>query len=317
MSQIYIVKVRVNYILVAFIALFLICSCNVEEQKKDTIIDMVSEPLLLTGTADFVYTDYAPLKDKPIKVYYHIPSTANTLTPILFVFHGSDRNGKYSRDVLIGNANKQNFILVAPEFSDEFYPTADAYNTGNIFIDGDNPSASTLNSEEIWTFSAIEPLFEFIKAKIGSKASTFDIFGHSAGGQFAHRYLLFKPKAKLNKLAAAASGWYTLFDNKIDFPYGTAKSPVEFSDYGNLFNKKVFILVGDADTDPNSADLRHNSIVDQQGLNRFTRAQYFYTKSRETATNLSRTFNWKFTALKGVGHDFAATSAAATLLLYP
>jgi len=306
-----------NYFLFYVLFCLLFISCKEDKGKTDgTNVNPIDTAAIAAITSELIYTGYQPLKDKPIKIYYHVPANASKLTPILFVFNGTDRNAKFSRDLLTAHSDRLKFIIIAPEFSDQDYPGADGYNLGNMFVDGDNPTASTIKNEEIWTFSVIEPIFNFMKVKIGSTVSSFDIFGHSAGGQFAHRYLLFKPSAKLNKLVAAASGWYTMFDNSIDFPYGTKKSSAEFSSYNNLFNKKVFIIVGDKDTDPNSADLRHNDIVDKQGLNRFTRAQYFYSKSREEATRRAGSFNWKYNSLKDVTHDFAATSAAGVNLLY-
>jgi hypothetical protein len=298
-----------------FFALWSSCKEDVPS-INDSPTETPVEPAKMKGTADLLFTDYAPLKNNPIRLYYHIPFNATTLTPILLVFHGTDRNAQYSRDEMIANADKLGFIIIAPEFSDQYYPTADSYNLGNIFVDGDNPSPTTLNPESIWTFSAIEPIFNFMKARIGSSLNSYDVFGHSAGGQFVHRYLLYKPLAKINRLVAASSGWYTMFDNTINFPYGTKQSPVESSNYNNLFNKKVFIIVGELDTDPNSSELRHNEIVDKQGLNRFTRAQYFYTQSRTAAIQSNSAFNWKYYSLKGIGHDFVGTSTAAANYLY-
>lgn len=303
--------------LIAYVLSACITSCK--DEDNTSVIAATETPANATkikGTADLVFTDYTPLKNKPIPLYYHIPANATSLTPILLVFHGSDRNAKYSRDQMIAQADKLGFIIIAPEFSEALYPTADNYNLGGLFVDGDNPSSATLNPESTWTFSAIEPIFNFMKDKIGSVVPTFDVFGHSAGGQFVHRLLLFKPLAKINRLVTASSGWYTMFDNTIDFPYGTKRSPVEGANYNNLFNKKVFVLVGENDVDPNSFDLRHNEIVDKQGLNRLERAQYFYTKSREAATKNSGAFNWKYYPLKGAGHDFIATSNAAAIYLY-
>ena len=37
-----------------------------------------------------------------------------------------------------------------------------------------------------------------------------DLFGHSAGSQVAHRFLLFKPTNKTNKVILSAAGWYTV-----------------------------------------------------------------------------------------------------------
>lgn len=293
-------------------------SCKKEEnsQTSDTI-PTPANPTKIKGTSDVLFNAYVPLADKPIRIFYHIPASSTSLTPILFVFHGTDRDARYSRDAMIANADKLGFIVIAPEFSDQYYPGADSYNLGNVFVDGDNPTSTTLNLESNWTFSIIEPIFEFMKEKIGSSRVSFDVFGHSAGGQFVHRLLLFKPLAKVDRYATAASGWYTMFDNSITFPYGTKMTPMELVSYKNLFNKNVFVLIGDQDTNPNSSDLRHNDIVDKQGLNRLDRAIYFYTQSRAEANKIGSPFNWKFQPIKGVGHEFAATSSTAALLLYP
>ncbi len=311
---------RINYAI--FVLLFCLLSAWLSSCNKTTAVvpllsvDTLSKPLSMKGSGSLIFTAYSPLANKPVQVFYHIPSTANNFSPVLMVFHGADRNASYSRDELISSSDKLGFIVIAPEFSDTYYPNADQYQMGNLFVDGDNPTANTLNDEKYWTFSVIDTVFYFMKNKMGSSIVNYDVFGHSAGGQFAHRFLLFKPNAKINRLVTASSGWYTMYDNKINFPYGTKLSPAEFASYNNLFNKKVFVLVGDLDTDPNSFDLRHNEIVDKQGLNRLERAQYFYVKSREEAEKRNSAFNWKYYSLKGVGHDFSKTSAAAITLLY-
>ncbi|MFA9213476.1 MAG: hypothetical protein ACEQSR_06470 [Candidatus Methylacidiphilales bacterium] len=291
-------------------------SCNKEEDVVKNIANNTLDSSKLKGTSEFIFTSFTPLSNKPIKVYFHIPTNSTPTTPILFVLHGNERDALFSRNQLIVSANQLNFMVVAPEFNEKYYPGGDAFNLGNIFIDGDNPSPQTLNAENNWTFSAIEPIFEYFKLRTGSLVSTFDMFGHSAGGQFAHRFLLFKPMAKLNKIVVASSGWYTMFDNTIDFPYGTKKSPAELSNYGTIFNKKVYVIIGANDTDPNSDALRHNDIVDKQGLNRLQRAQYFYTQSRNTAAKTNASFNWEYSVLPKVDHDFTATSAAGAALLY-
>jgi hypothetical protein len=311
----YVQKSVIGKLYLVYFLMYVIISCK-EEAQQLPVEENPAAPANIKGTADITFDEYLPLKDKPIQLFYHIPANATVVTPILFVFHGLDRDAKYSRDAMIGNADKYGFIIIAPQFSDQYYPNANAYNLGNVFKDGENPSASTLNTENLWTFSAVEPIFTFMKDKIGSTANTYDVFGHSAGAQFVHRYLLFKPLAKINRLVTASSGWYTMFDKTIDFPYGTKMSPAENANYSNLFNKKVYVLVGDKDTDPNSADLRHNDIVDKQGLNRYERAQYFYIKSREEANARSSTFNWKYYSLNGVAHNFIGTSNAAAIFLY-
>lgn len=304
-----------------FIYLLLIClnfSCvEKEENNAPANPDLALDLSKFKGTGQFTYSGYNPLKDKPIEVYFHIPPQANNQTPILIAFHGNDRSGKVCRDGFIANANQLNFIVIAPEFNETYFPGGDAYNLGNVFVDGDNPTPSTLNAEEIWTFSLIEPVFDFFKQTIKSKAGKYDVFGHSAGAQFAQRLILFKPNANINNMVISAAGWYTMLDTSTTFPYGTKMSPAAAYPYTYQYLKKIHIIVGENDTDPNSSDLRHNDIVDKQGLNRLTRAQYFYTENRNQAMVQNAIFNWNFQILDNVGHDFTAASNAGAMLLYP
>jgi hypothetical protein len=270
----------------------------------------------LEGTGSFVFTSDENLANKTLSVFYHVPSNADESSPVLFVFHGAERNGRFSRDQLINIANQKNCILVCPKFSEATFPGGDAYNLGNIFTDGDNPSASNLNDESLWTFTIIEPLFDYIKLESISEANTYDIFGHSAGAQFAHRFLIFKPEARLNKSVIAGSGWYTMLDKTISFPYGLANSPAEQIDLSNLYSKEIHIVIGDQDNDPNFPGLRHNSTVDTQGLNRLERANYFFNQAEINANNLSQAFSWQQDILPGIGHNFTAYGIFALGVLY-
>lgn len=87
-----------------------------------------------------------------------------------------------------------------------------------------------------------------------------------------------------DKLICASSGWYTMPDNQVDFPYGIKESPVEDNDLGALFNSNLTVLIGEADNNPNDGGLR-NTTVDVQGTNRLARAQYFLNESNTMATN--------------------------------
>ncbi|MEM7375206.1 MAG: hypothetical protein AAF587_41815 [Bacteroidota bacterium] len=273
------------------------------------------EPLF-AGTGVFTYSDYAPLAAKPIAVFYHIPENVGPTTPIVFVFHGTNRNAVDYRNAWINKAEEKEFMIFAPRFTDNQFPGGDAYNLGNVFEDGDNPSAGSLNPEEVWTFSVIEPLFDHIKTSMENFSSRYHVFGHSAGAQFVHRLLMLKPEGRYGKVVASAAGWYTVPDIAIDFPYGIGQSPVEESDLSLLFGQDLVLIVGAQDNDPNAPALRRNSIVDQQGTHRLARAQHFFERAQEIATKVDGSFQWKLEdPLPGVGHDFRATSRVAADLI--
>lgn len=296
------------------LVVFSLFSCN--KNKEEIPVECNSINKIGTESGSFDYSDYAPFGSKVMKVYYYVPASSNDSTPILFVFHGVDRNAKDYRDAMISKAQFHKFIVIAPEFSDANFPTGDKYNLGNVFVDGDNPSSGTLNVESTWTFSVIEPLFDFVKEDLGNTSANYHIFGHSAGGQFAHRFIMFKPNARYDKVVASASGWYTVTDVTTNFPYGFKESPLVNSNFLNLFSKKLIIQVGSLDNDPNASGLRRNTQSDVQGTNRFDRANYFYNAGNQLATNTNIPFNWSLYINLGKDHNYVQASLSAADLIF-
>jgi hypothetical protein len=315
-KYIYQMKSNIAILLLTILGFFVSsCDNNIALKPADEIpIDLDSTEL--SGTGSFSFSGHIPLSDKPIDIFYHIPSNATSNTPILMVYHGSGRDGANSRNLLIDEADAFGFIVVVPEFSTQLFPGGDAFNLGNIFEDGDNPSATTLVAEEEWTFSLIDPLFDYFKSRVNSTVTQYDIFGFSGGAQFAHRHFIFNPNDKYNRVVAASSGWYTVLDSDIDFPYGTKLSPEENTNYTTLLGRPLTIIVGSMDNDPNSAGLRHNDFADAQGLHRVDRANHFYAESQKLARDLGGSSNWRIQILPNVAHDYEATSSAAAVLLY-
>lgn len=273
-------------------------------------------PLDLTGTGEYSFSDYLPFANKPIRCFYHIPSNSSSTTPIFIVVHGAGREAKDLRDGLIAKANQKGFIVLSPEFSESFFPGSDAFNLANIFEDGDNPSPNTLNPPSEWTFSVLDILFEDFKSIIGNISSQYDVFGHSAGAQMIHRFLIFNPEAKFNRLISSAAGWYALPNLQVDYPYGLNKSPAESIDPQLYFQRNAYIIVGSEDTDPNSFNLRHTAEADLQGNNRLQRAQYFFQESFRLANEGSFNYQWQYRLVNNVGHDAVALAIYSADLLY-
>lgn len=291
-------------ILLCSLALF---SCN--KNKSDD----PAPNSKITGSGSFTYDFF---DDRPIEVFYNVPANINLTSRVLFIFHGNARDARENRDYLIQKSNQLGVIIIVPEFSQDYFPGGDAYNLGNIFIDGDNPSASTLNPREEWTFSCIEPLFDNVKNLTGISTNTYDIFGHSAGAQVAHRYLFFFSDARVNRIVANASGWYTFPANDVEFPYGFGNSPADTLKPSSYFSKYLHITVGEEDNDPDAPGLRHTEEADNQGMHRLERALTFYQSSFQMANQLQVEFSWKYTTLNNVGHEFEPASIFAMDLLY-
>ena len=272
-------------------------------------------------TGSFIFTPQSPVNRPPIEVFYHIPSGNITTMPILMSFHGANRDGANYRDYWISMANSNGFMVFAPEFTNVNYPgLGDNYLMGNVFVDGDNPTQLEFNDPNEWTFSVIEPLFEYIKNDISGVQETYSAWGHSGGAQFLHRFALFVPDSKLGIGVCSNSGWYTVPESGVDYPYGTglpfgSTNEDLFIFFQNLttplnvtleqfFGKELVIHLGTNDTDPNSPALRHNDILDaQQGLNRYVRGQYFFNTSQTTSTDIRLPFNWEKHEVTGIGHN--------------
>lgn len=290
-------------------SLLIFTSCSKDKTNTD------QATIFNAGVNQFVFT-YSGLPQKPINVFYNIPNGNRTNMPIVIVFHGDERNASEYRDIWINASNQYGFMVFAPEFNNVDFPGGSSYIIGNVYQDGNFPTAQTLNNESIWTFSMIEPLFDLIKANSGSGANTYDMFGHSGGGQFVHRFVLLKPNARYNRAIAANSGWYTVPDGVANFPYGIMNSPITAISPNNYFSRKLFITVGSLDNNASDPSIRHNTESDLQGLNRLARANYFYSKSRTFAISVGATFNWQFHTVANSGHDAVLMSNHAVNLLH-
>ncbi len=298
---------KINFLFV-FILFVLACDQN--------DVDSVDDNSTLNGTGAYQFQYNMTNTDKTLNVFYHIPEIDENNLPILILFHGAGRNASAIRNAWIAEANAKQFIVVAPEFSDQDFPGGDQYNLGNVFIDGDNPSPQTLNPEQDWTFSIVDPLFENFKTRANNTSLNYNVFGFSAGAQFAHRLMEFKPNAKIDKIVASAAGWYTVPDSDESFPYGFLNSPLENISLSNLFSKTFTIQIGTLDNDPNAPALRRNPIVDQQGDNRFDRAFYMYNTSQTYAESLNLEFNWNILETPGNAHNMEISVPQASEILF-
>lgn len=295
-----------------FLSLVFLILLSCEKDYTET----ANYDLLDSGSGSFNF-NYFGLPQKPITVFYNIPAGDIKNMPIVIVFHGEERNAENYRDIWKNASNQYGFIVIAPEFNSKDFPGGSSYIIGNVYQDGNFPSPETLNNESIWTFSFIEPLFDYVKVKTQSNKDSYSMFGHSGGGQFVHRFVLFKPNARFDKAIAANSGWYTVPDGVANYPYGINKSPLDSIPTINYFSKQLYITVGELDNNGSDPSLRHNTASDLQGLNRLDRAKYFYNTSKSYAQKKESEFNWKFYIVPNSGHDATKMSSHAISLLFP
>ena len=256
-----------------------------------------------SGSGYFVFTPSGPLRTKPIRVYYHIPVGNIAAMPVLFSLHGEERDGHLYVNDWVNASDQYGFMVFGPEYPDSLYTGGSGYNENNLFINGDSPSRSTLLTDSNWTSSLLDPLFRSIKQRTGATAADYIAWGHSAGAQMLERFTLYQPGSLARKIIIANAGWYNMADSTQNFPYGTKVTNLTQGGLRQAFAKKLLIMLGQADTDPNSANLRHNSQADAQGLNRLARGRNFCTKSAAMAASLSAAYNWSCVEVPGIAHD--------------
>lgn len=248
---------------------------------------------------------------KTVPVWYFLPRNAGPKAPIVVVMHGVKRDGKRYRDDWQGLAERYGFVLVAPEFSEAAFPKVDAYNYGGM-MDG---KGRPLPREE-GSFSFIEPIFRAVKEATKNGNERFYLYGHSAGAQFVHRYMLFMPQAPVAAAVAANAGWWTMPDPAIDFPYGVRGSPLDEAGLKSALQRPMTVLLGTLDTDPNHPELRKTPEAEAQGPHRWARGHRFFEEGQRRAAALGVPLGWNLAVAPGVGHQDAGMATFAARLLF-
>ncbi len=252
---------------------------------------------------------------KTLPVHYFRPEGVSVDTaPILFVMHGTLRNGAEYRDLWIAQATRYKALLVVPEFGKDDFPSG-LYNRGNVRGRDDKEP----EPESKWTFGILERVFDDVKARTGNKSGGYYLYGHSAGGQFVHRLMLLSEKTRCKRAVAANAGYYTLPTRKNDPPYPFSLAgvpPATEARQKAAFGREMVVLLGEADTDPKDPDLYHSPEADAQGMFRFARGQFFFAYAQKEAARLKTPLRWTLRTVPGVGHsnEEMAPAAADALL---
>jgi hypothetical protein len=255
---------------------------------------------ILPGFGNFTYNDDGDNTNRPVDVYYYRPDNFPTSnSKVIFTMHGSARNAESARDRIVPYADRYNALLIAPEFSRDFYPDADDYNRGFV---KDGGGTGNLRARSDWTFLTIEELFDIVLAEIPGAPSKYSIQGNSGAGQFISRIPLLVPEARFEVAAGSNSGWYTLPMRDELYPNGIGDLDITDAQIEQVYSKKVVVTVGELDTDPNSYGLKHNEFTDAQGLNRYDRALFYHDYMDTDAATRGVPFNWDLMVVENVGH---------------
>lgn len=277
-----------------FLITFLYGTTNLEAKKA---------AILKEGSGHFTYKDSgleSTILNNPndgMTVWYHKPDGSGKDTPLVFVMHGQSRTAENYRDVWRPFSNAGDFILIVPEISDEHFPGS-RYNLGNAYT-----SRGKKKEKSKWIFSILERLFDELKKQNSLNTEKYDIYGHSAGGQFVHRLIMFFPEARFRLAIAANPGWYTMPDLSIDMPYGVGNINLDTKHFRKVFSSRLIVLLGEDDDDPFHRRLRQTDEAALQGEHRLARGKNFFKAGKIFAEKYNLPFKWKKSIVPMVGHS--------------
>lgn len=296
------------------------------------------EPLTLAaGAGSFLVAGGVGREEKRITVHYYRPEGFTPRSPILLVLPGDGRNSDTYRDAWIGAAQAAGVLVAALGYPEADYDFA-AYQMGGVIQDlvvrnmprgpdGQPPSRIWLRDEDIvfrpnprprtWLFRDFDRIFALIARATRSERTGYDLFGHSAGGQIAHRNVIFHPHSRAERIVAANAGQYSYPDLGLPLPSGLAGLGLTERSLAAAFACRLTLLVGEKDdASETRGTLLHTPALDQFGLDRLSRGRRFFQDSADRARGLGAAFHWTLETVVNVGHDFRAMSAAAARSLY-
>lgn len=264
-----------------------------------------SEPFAIGDVSRFMFDKWA---GPDIPVWTYVPSGVDPKNaPILFMMHGASRNPARYLLEWVPYAQANGFIVIGPEFAKKDFSGSRRYNSGFVF--GKKGDDYYLRDENKWSFSAIEPLFDHVVQALGSAQTQYTIYGHSAGSQFVHRFLYYKPEARVKRYLAANAGWYTLpvadqvYPYGFREPYGLKAAELSQDRVKLALQKDVIILLGNKDIDKSHSSLRRTPEAMLQGAHRFNRGANFLDVGRIQADKLAVKFGWRGKVVEDVAHS--------------
>jgi pimeloyl-ACP methyl ester carboxylesterase len=158
-------------------------------------------------------------------------------------------------------------------------------------------------SDGIRAVDAFNRTLDAAAKEMGLSFDQFRIFGHSAGGQFAHRYLMAFPD-RADRAALFAPGWYSFPTREHKYPTGIGGERSPIQDLTGFFDIDIQVLVGERDT-VRDATLRTSRRLDTlQGRNRVERARAWALAMREAAMAAGAEPRIRLLELEGAGHSF-------------
>jgi poly(3-hydroxybutyrate) depolymerase len=254
-----------------------------------------AKQLRARGVQRFIFSGWA---GPALPIWYFRPAGVAADAPLLFVFHGVRRDADRYIGEWLDVAAREKVIVVVPEFGSEAFPGARGYNHGNLF---DAKGAANPTAQR--SFSLIEPLFDDLRAREGLTREQYWMFGHSAGAQFVHRFVMTGHARRMERAVSANAGSYMMPDARVNWPFGLGTLPGGLWSPSAAYGTRMTVLLGTADNDPDYPSLPRDPEAMAQGPHRLARGQNFFAAARADAARTSANFAWTCALAPGVGHE--------------
>jgi pimeloyl-ACP methyl ester carboxylesterase len=259
-----------------------------------------------------------------LAVDYYKPRSFTGASPVLVVLSGAGRNSAEYRDAWITASKKYGVLILSPKYPEDMYAGIEKYNLAGMISDlkrdATAPEGATykiVKNPQQWLFADFDRIFLRARETFEFNSESYDVFGHSAGAQVAHRLALFQPITKANRIIAANSGWYTVPTLADKFPYGIGNGFVSTNQVRRAFSRRLVVMLGQLDDENETrGDLMRTPQIDVQGLGRLQRGKHFYDAATVTSKQMAAPLRWEILVVPGVGHDFRKMSDAAADFLY-
>ncbi len=235
-----------------------------------------------------------------IKYFYSFDEKKiNNINKIIVLVHGISRNAQEMITSYSDVVDDKTFII-APLFSKRY-----AKDYQRLGRNQKGPRADYI----------LQSIINKLTLRYGLPQIRFNLFGFSAGAQFAHRYAFAHP-THVNKVCIVAAGWYTLPSQKLHYPMGL-KLQDEFIDIKFIMQRflrvKFKIYIGDKDYERDKALNKNKLIDDLQGKTRIARAENWIEEMHEKYQKYKVNNSVAFEKLRGISHDFSMAQNLSNL----
>lgn len=240
----------------------------------------------------------------PVEVHTYKPPHY-TGRALLVTLHGLNRNAAGYLAYSQALADRHGFLLVAPLFDRERFPTW-RYQAGGIARYANPPESRPLQvePESRWTASMLLDLIEAVRTRERAPELPYYLIGHSAGAQLLSRFAAFVPNAA-QRIVIANPSAYVWPTREAHFPFGFGGLPDAFSGDDAIrryLAQPVTIFLGSSDV-IRDGTLNVTEAAMRQGSNRYERGRRVFRTAGDIARSNGWSFNWRLVEAPGVGHS--------------